>query len=403
MQIILSFLLLLAVSLNAQKASADSGKVKADSAVKSLPASATAPAKIDTAAKSLPAVSTAPIKPDTAAAPAKADSGKAQAKAPADSTAQLAPAGKVDTVQSKPAEKERKTVVRDKKGPKDEAVEVIETYKGDVNKLKSPKKAFFLSFIFPGLGQFYAKGGIIRVGVPVAVELASYTAALIFKSKYNSLTKDYQKQADTYYDHNKFITWYNKVITDSGNIVVPDSMSHVLTYLGDYQSKNDEYYELIAKYDEFTQGWVDAIPNMIENNFAYMNRDVPGTTDDPHYRAYAIDSIGVVNGVVKDTIRQGYHDNDPRRPFLHGRSQRQLDNMDMRTQANNMGDRILWAFYAMMINRMVSSIDAVFAATSYNRKITGGNLTLLDKMKVEPALIGRSDLTTNGVKVCYTF
>ena len=295
-------------------------------------------------------------------------------------------------------------MVLDKKGPKDEGVEVIETYKGDVNKLKSPKKAFFLSFIFPGLGEFYAKGGIVRVGVPVAVELASYTAALIFRSNYNDLTRKYKRQADLYFSHDRFMQWYSKVISDPGSIVVPDSMAHVQTYLGgDFSSKNDEYYELIAKYDEFTQGWDDAYPNMIDSNFAYMYRDVPGTTNDEHYRAYAIDSIGEVNGTVKDTIWYRYHDNDVRRPFLHGVSVHQLQNMDMRTSANNMGDRILWAFYAMMINRMVSSIDAVFAANAYNRKITGGNLTMLDKVKLEPARIGRTDLTTNGVRVCYLF
>jgi hypothetical protein len=188
-------------------------------------------------------------------------------------------------------------------------------------------------------------------------------------------------------------------------------MPHVQTYLaGDYQSKNDEYYELIAKYDDFTQGWDDPDPNMIDSNYApnpipfgYMYRDVPGTDDDAHYRAYAIDSIVTIGTVVTDTLWRYYHNNNKKTPFLHGRSQSQLDNMSLRTDANNMGDRILWAFYAMMINRIASSVDAVLAANAYNRKITGGSLTMLDKVRLEPLRIGQTDLTANGVMVRYPF
>ncbi len=298
----------------------------------------------------------------------------------------------------------RKALTKDKKAPKEEETDVIRTYKGNVNQLKSPKKAFFLSFLFPGLGEYYAHGGIIRVGIPVAIELGSYASAFIFKSKYNDLTTKYQRHADAHFSHDRFYSWHHKVLSDSGNIVVPDSMGEVSLYLNVYSRKTNDYYEMISKYDVFTQGWEDAYPNMIDSNYKYMSRTPNLGSNPQRYRAYAIDSVREANGVVTDTFWTAYHDpGTNKRPFLHGKSQYQLTNMDMRTTANEMGDNIKYAFYAMIINRIVSSIDAVLAATSYNRMLTGGSLTYMDKVRFQPVKVGVSELYANGVSVSYQF
>jgi hypothetical protein len=344
----------------------------------------------------------AAVQVDTVSAPTPAESTAIAPTVPADSAA--APQGQVQSVPRKSRSNE---IVRDKKSDVDTKVEVIQTYKGDVNQLKSVKKAFFLSFIMPGLGEYYAKGSWPRVAAPFAIELGCYASLAIIRGKYNDLTTKYQNYADAHYSHLKFDTWYQFLVNaDTSVVKSEDVFSHKDAYYDAYEGKTNDYYEMIGKYDMFVQGWDDADPDM---DSAYIVNQNWGTDYDYKFRGWAVSSLGVnSSNELVDTNWIYYHEDangntDYNRPRYFGKSLHQIYYMTLRDDANIMADKMLWVFYGMLANRIFSAIDAVLVTSSTNRKITGNTLSAIERVRVRPAVIGGNSPVTNGMLVTYSF
>ena len=344
-------------------------------------------------AQTPPAAAPAPIAPDSTAVTAPVD----------------APPLIIDTVKAAPEQKpEKKTIVRTKN--KDEETEVITTYKGSVNELRSPKKAFFLSFILPGLGEYYAKAGWARISIPAAIEVASYVSIYLIRQQYDDKVLVYKNWADAHFSYGKFIAFYNYIHNSPDTIVnwEHDAFSHPpdSIVVGD-----NNYYEMVAKYDEFTQGWDDVTPDMVNphpaqtDSFWYVQAQAFGSDHDYRYRGFAIDHLVRDNGGnVVDTAWLYYHDSPAnKRPRYFGYSPNQMHMMDLRDEANTVGDKVMIVFYAMLVNRMASAVDAVLAANAFNRRITGNTTTQLDHFRVYPARVGTTDRVSNGAIIAYQF
>jgi hypothetical protein len=356
--------------------------------------------------REMPKADSVPALPEAAKDTARTDTSETS-----DSIAAKKDTVKADTVVKKPKKKKRKKrIQRDKRVKIDKDVDVIQTYKGNINKLKSPKKAFFLSFILPGLGEFYSRGGWIRIGIPFATELACYASIFVIRSEYNDLVKIYEEYADKYYDHKRFADFYNYIHSDEYNTDTLflkweiDPFSHDSIYFEDYENQTSDYYEMIGKYDEFVQGWKDATPDMVSNGFKWIKDQVYDTEYMHRFRGFAIDEIKTTSNKV-DTVWMYYHDEDigVKRPRYFGLSEYQIEFMNLRDDANEMGDKVLWVFYTMLINRMVSAVNAVFTANAYNKKITGGKLSAIEKIRVKPVHTGNAEFPSNGVVFTYHF
>lgn len=307
-----------------------------------------------------------------------------------------------------PAAPSKRRASKDKTTAEQE-VDVITTYKGDVNQLKSPKKAFFLSFLLPGLGEYYAKAHPARIAAPLLVEAASYTVAAILYGKYKDRTNVFKKFADAHYSHADFMNWYRIIDTTPKTVIhLEQGFSHDSLYMIEQLTKSNDYYEMIGKYPTFVQGWDDRTPDM---TYDYMvnnpTRDVKLGPQKywPEFRGMAIDYVRYTPGdsIVTDTVFMYYQDNDPKRPYFFGRSQHQLDYMDLRDEANTMGDYFRLTFVALLVNRIASSIDAVLAANAFNRKMTGGSLSAIERMRLVPTKLGYSPVPINGLAVQYGF
>jgi hypothetical protein len=373
---------------------------------------AAAPAVSDTvAAPAAPDTPAAPAVSDTVAAPAASDS----ASQPPDSAAaaQAPDSARVDTVAPKPEPPKPgpRKIVRDKKAGPKEDIDVIKTYSGDVNKLKSPKKAFFLSFILPGLGEFYSKSHWARYSAPFAVELGCYVSIFVIRANYNDLVRDYEKFADAHYSHARFKKFYDFIQDTSYNDPTMflsweiDPFSHATVYFEEQKKKSNDYYEMIGKYDEFAQGWEDIKPDMVKDSFAYIYGQAFGTDHDYRFRGFAIEGVAPNTDGTVDTNWMYYHDVDKGvpRPRYFGRSASQLKYMDLREDANDMARNVKFSFYTMIINRIISAVDAVLAANAYNRRITHGSLTHFERIRVRPAHIGDVPNMTNGCVLTYSF
>lgn len=169
-----------------------------------------------------------------------------------------------------------------------------------------PGKALLLSAILPGTGQLYAKNPLMA-GVFFAIEVSAWTGVALYHSKGMQKEDDYKKYADTYWkyydgaysgDFGSYLdyeywaasimgpygdrsgelypgsiedwreeTWQNKL-----NYLPQDGFTHEL----DPGDKDQQYYEMIGKYNQFGAGWPesgDAIADYRTNKENSSNND----------------------------------------------------------------------------------------------------------------------------------
>lgn len=147
-----------------------------------------------------------------------------------------------------------------------------------VQNKKSPFLAGLFSLVIPGAGEFYT-GDYWKTAIFVALEAALITTAVVYDNKGDNKTDEFQQYADDYKNpaHNWSVVKYSQWIIDNRldgvdpGIIISDDESlppwervdwavlnqyengtHKLPLHGEQQ-----YYELIGKYPQFTPGWND--------------------------------------------------------------------------------------------------------------------------------------------------
>jgi Family of unknown function (DUF5683) len=163
--------------------------------------------------------------------------------------------------------------------------------KFEISQRKSPIKSALFSLAIPGAGQF-SNGDYWLSAVFIVAEAAFITTAVIYNNKGNNQTNFFQNYADqhwsvkTYaqwtlnnlsnldpnlqasdfhvFDNNGNVVWseLNRLETAIGNDV--GGYSHNLPPHGEQQ-----YYELIGKYPQYSHGWDDA--NQSDTDFHILS------------------------------------------------------------------------------------------------------------------------------------
>ena len=150
---------------------------------------------------------------------------------------------------------------------------------------KSPYLGALFSGIIPGTGELYAKS-YIKAAIFFAVEAGLWTAYSIYQSEGNQQTEDYQNFADNHWDVYKYAQWLKDqnfsgseginlsadkyTLRKQVNVVEAQNFSHQLPPYGEQQ-----YYELIGKYQNFVTGWEDAdLTQVNRNNYGSYKTDM---------------------------------------------------------------------------------------------------------------------------------
>ena len=204
---------------------------------------------------------------------------------------------------------------------------------------KSSKRAFLLSALVPGLGEWYAgskKRGLAFFGAEAA--LVGLWAA--WKGKGNDLEEEFRAVADEHWDPEEYIAWRESTISNNSSIThaLPCS-SEVRGYIvearreGELQpgeklsaldrsevfggcapSQIQQYYELLGKYDQFVSGWDDlrrgsstgnaAVPtevDSVENFYSERRLHYEDDRDESNRflkRASTVSGIILINHVI---------------------------------------------------------------------------------------------------------
>ncbi len=173
---------------------------------------------------------------------------------------------------------------------------------------KSPVLAGVFSGILPGAGEIYA-GSYLKAAILITVEAAAIVTAVIYNNKGDSQTQAFENFANQHWSVIRYAEWtlanvqhinssvnpasFNILVKDNnGNVTginwselnrlesaLGDGYSHMLPHQGEQQ-----YYELIGKYPQYSHGWDAA--NQSDTDFHILT---PEFNDYTHQRAVAND------------------------------------------------------------------------------------------------------------------
>jgi len=184
----------------------------------------------------------------------------------------------------------KKMELSDKLVNKDSKLEYSEQFNHITRetKTKSKEKSAFLgalmSAVVPGAGEFYAES-YIKSAIFFAVEVGLWSFYAINRSNGDTKTDEYQEIANSNWNLKKYATWLkDNNFEGASNINIPSSdpvngtpewdalraqvnaverinFSHSLPKFADQQ-----YYEVIGKYQSFIAGWSYSDVNVVNKN-----------------------------------------------------------------------------------------------------------------------------------------
>jgi hypothetical protein len=305
--------------------------------------------------------------------------------------------------------KKRKRVVRET------TVNTIDELKG---RYRSPKKALFMSMIVPGLGQAYVGQNwfnYTRGAVYFLTDVAlAYGWHHYVVDRQDAQIAKYQKYADENWRQSKYedsIARYpDKVVnrnglretycesvqdanTSKGNSLlqgckVPTSDQYN-SFRAEYNDKDSSaealgpfrsrfpnphtFYELIGKETEFVTGWLDA--------------DSVFLGDSAYY------AMGPDGSALKDAVGR----------LVPATTAMQQKYIGMRAQANDYARMQAWFLGGMVVNHIVSAVDAALAAHYHNKALYQTETSWWDRVRLDSYLAWDGYAPTPTVTASVTF
>ena len=197
---------------------------------------------------------------------------------------------------------------------------------------KLPKRALFFSAVLPGAGELYAESYLRAAGF-FLVEVGAWTYYSIYNKKGNEKEDEFQSFADEKWDPKKWYNWYINIDSTKRDLMTHAShMEELVMPLisgeGDVK-KTQQYYEMIGKYAEFVVGWEGTRNNVLyEELLQYRRNEVP----------------------IAD------------------------DYMKMRARSNDLFKQARTGTTIVMLNHLLSAIDAAWAAKIHNNRLLQASL-----------------------------
>jgi len=191
-------------------------------------------------------------------------------------------------------------------------------------KPKSPLRAFMYSLLVPGAGQVYT-GSKLKAAAFLGLEALAWTGYFVYHAKGNENTDVYEAFADQHWSEDRYSDFLEDNFAnhprDDDSAFDNSGNPYFTHHLPD--TKTQQYYEMIGKYNQFVFGWDDvdtiATPPLLQN--------IP---------------------VAQSANRQHYE--------------------DLRDDANRMYGRATASLIVMMSNHIISGVEAALAARNHNKK-----------------------------------
>lgn len=202
---------------------------------------------------------------------------------------------------------------------------------------KSVLKAGILSFLVPGLGQVYNGSHIGKVALFAGAEVGALLGAKKYDDDGNNTVAEFEAIARANWNENDYWDYLLQVYNDTTDADDDRGATH-----GHHlpSTHTQQYFEMIGKYDQFSYGWARA-------------------------EGHGADSGQIADTAFvwspSDSYNQGNRFNSPMRIAYN----------TLRADANTSFDNRDRMVIFVILNHVVSSVDAVLAASRHNRKLEG--------------------------------
>ena len=312
-----------------------------------------------------------------APAPAQSDTAmnaEKSASPAVDSQTIVAPGKEQNPVSQPAAVAHDSSAVKEAPQPEKPAVPIIVEAVHSINFAKilknyrSPKMAMLLSLLVPGLGQAYVKQ-YVKTGIFVALEATAIGFGIAFNNKGKKQFDQATSFANDNYDYDKMKGYYDGLYdflfklegsTDNADSAAHAQLDMIYTdSLHSFIKGSQEYYNTI-KEQSFVQGWRDCEPSAgdIFTNTAdtiRVGNNIYIVDDASRYLLYRPNSAGKI-----DTNER-----------LYGYSPNQNRYIDMVSKSNNYYKTAQGIFFTLIINHILSAVDALISAKAYNDALLG--------------------------------
>jgi hypothetical protein len=282
---------------------------------------------------------------------------------------------------------------RDLLGPvKVSKVYGIDDMKG---RYKSPRKALFMSLVIPGSGQLYVGGSTftyVRGGAYLALEAALWGSWAYFSVyKYNDQVKKYKKFAREHYSIGRYEAGMRELV---GQLSDETEESRFETrYMNSRESfceaiygnassagcytANRLFYNDKSHYDRFSVGNPTSLENEIESVGSFY--DGSAVYQQIADRAYVLGWDDVEEPAVAMNLE--LEDDEPSDGIVPLAKSSNMDEYrSMRSKANDYADLQVWFFGGLILNHIVSAIDAAFTANAHNKTLYSEELSWYDRL-----------------------
>jgi hypothetical protein len=374
---------------------------KPDSVRAEKPAKPPAASEDPYAVETTPPRDTAVLTPSDSAAAASAAADTAVAAPDTASVADTVAAPESDAV-PEPEKKQRPRLTRET------TVNTMDDMKG---RYRSPKKALFMSLLVPGLGQAYVgqsafnyARAVAYLGTDVALGIFWYHYVVV---KYDRKVKQYRGFADENWRQGKYEDSM-QVVSDA---VTSDQFKQINLFRESYcdavqdQSStagNSLYQGCLdpkansAGYDLFRASHDDQ--NWQPDSVAAWRGKFPRLFDfyeligkEQEFVAGWVDAQGVSYNISGDSIT------------ISGTSELRDQYIGMRATANRYARMQAWFLGGIVVNHIVSALDAALSARHHNKALYQTETGLLDRMRLDGGLAFDGVWPRTRVAAIFTF
>ncbi len=266
---------------------------------------------------------------------------------------------------------------------------------------KSPRKALFASLIVPGTGQLYVGGSkfnYIRGAAYLAIEGALWGSWYYYSVyKYDKQVKRYKKFAKEHYSAENYETEIHRLFNGLDN---GDEEEFIARYLSSRESYCKSIYG-----DASTNGCYtgDASTELTKDasHIKYVSKSFSLYNSGSYYSTIAGSAYVLGWDDVENVTAVSALDLGGEETVALGTSANWKTYRSMRGKANDYADLQAWFFGGLILNHIVSALDAAWSAHAHNKVLYEEELSFFDRLHFEGGFVPQN--STSMLNVYFNF